>query len=104
MSAEVIDLRVLSPLDITPICQSVKKTKRLVVIDGGTRHCGFAAEIITSVLENIEEQTVCNPMRFTLPDFPAPTPSCLEENYYPDSSSIVDKIALQAKPVSASTN
>ena len=103
MSAEVIDLRVLSPLDITPICQS-GKNKKAGSDRRGTRHCGFAAEIITSVLENIEEQTVCNPMRFTLPDFPAPTPSCLEENYYPDSSSIVDKIALQAKPVSASTN
>ena len=51
ISAEVIDLRIISPLKINPIIQSVMKTSNLVVIDGGTRTCGYASEVITSVVE-----------------------------------------------------
>ena len=54
ISAEVIDLRIISPLKINSIIESVKKTSNLVVIDGGTRTCGFASEVITSVVELIK--------------------------------------------------
>ena len=53
-NAEVIDLRILNPLKIDEIIKSVQKTGKLVVIDGGTKTCGYASEIISSVVERID--------------------------------------------------
>ena len=93
ISSEVIDLRVLSPLNSKNIINSVLKTKNLIVIDGGTKTSGFAAEIITSVVESIPECTLSSkPLRLTLPDCPAPTSRVLEDAYYPNVSNIVNKI------------
>jgi len=92
-SSEIIDLRVLNPLNIDPIINSVKKTKNFVVIDGGTKTCGYAAEIISSVVEKINLNFLeKKPLRITLPDAPAPTSSALEKIYYPDLNSIKNKI------------
>ena len=92
-SAEVIDLRVLNPLKKDVILESVKKTSNLVVIDGGTKTCGYASEVISSVLENIEPSHLSSsPIRIALPDCPAPTSKVLEEIYYPDISFIKNKI------------
>ena len=93
ISSEVIDLRVLSPLNSKNIINSVLKTKNLIVIDGGTKTSGFAAEIITSVVESIPECSLSSkPLRLTLPDCPAPTSRVLEDAYYPNVSNIVNKI------------
>ena len=84
LSVEVIDLRVLNPLDNTVLLNSIKKTNNFVVIDGGTRTCGYSAEIIASLLESIKPNNLDTaPLRFTLPDCPAPTSSALESIYYP---------------------
>jgi len=92
-SSDVIDLRVLSPLSNKNIINSVLKTKNLVVIDGGTKTSGYAAEIITSVVENIPANTLnSKPLRLTLPDSPAPTSKVLENAYYPNISDMVNKI------------
>lgn len=98
ISCEVIDLRVINPLDITPIIESVKKTKRVAVIDGGWKNCGLAGEIMASIVENIEPGLLLNkPMRFTPPSVSAPTSLELEKHYYPLTEDICDFIrkALQ---------
>lgn len=93
ISCEVIDLRIINPLDISNIVLSVEKTGRLCVVDGGWKNCGLAGEIIASVLERIDLKRMCNkPMRITLPDAPAPTSSKLEEIYYPSVETIVAKL------------
>jgi len=51
VSAEVIDVRTLSPLDDDTIINSVKKTGRCIVINEGPKSCGFAAEIIARINE-----------------------------------------------------
>jgi len=80
---ELIDLRVLNPLNPQIIINSVKKTKNLIVIDGGWKNCGMAAEIIASVTEAIDPNILkSSPTRICLPDCPAPTPNILEEKYY----------------------
>lgn len=93
LSSEVLDLRLLSPLKNKKIIDSVIKTKNLVVIDGGTKTSGFAAEVITSVVENIPKNSLnSKPLRLTLPDTPAPTSRVLQEEYYLNINEIVNRI------------
>ena len=86
---EVIDLRSLKPLDENIIFESVKKTGRLVIADGGWKTCGVAAEISALVSENIFEYLKAPIMRVSLPDTPAPASSILEEAYYPKAKNII---------------
>jgi len=93
ISAEVVDVRVLNPFEPAAILKSVVKTRRLLVIDGGCRNAGFAAEVISSVVERLEPRVLlCAPRRVALPDTPAPTSRVLEQIYYPS----VDEISSLA--------
>jgi pyruvate dehydrogenase E1 component beta subunit len=98
IDAEVIDIRSLNPFNPDKLVNSVLKTKRLFVIDGGWKNSGFSAELISSVVENIPTNTmVSNPMRITLANSPAPTASNLEQIYYPSTEKIVDLIRKSFK-------
>ncbi|HYB95507.1 MAG TPA: transketolase C-terminal domain-containing protein [Vicinamibacterales bacterium] len=89
VAAEVIDLRVLNPFVPDPIVASVQKTRRLLVVDSGTRTAGFAAEVIAAVLERLDpSRLVVAPARVTLPDAPAPTSRVLEKIYYPSPEDV----------------
>jgi pyruvate/2-oxoglutarate/acetoin dehydrogenase E1 component len=89
-SAEVVDLRVLNPFNPEPVVQSVLKTGRLLVVDGGWRTCGFSAEVLASVMERLPPQALKGrARRITLPDAPAPTSRVLEKVYYPTTDTIV---------------
>ena len=84
ISATVIDLRVINPLDGQTITESVSKTGRLVAIDGGWKNCGLSAEVIAIASETVSIGCWKNkPLRITLPDAPAPAAKSLEESYYP---------------------
>ncbi|MDA9945247.1 hypothetical protein N9D65_00185 [Schleiferiaceae bacterium] len=92
-SIELIDLRILNPLDYDDIVKSVEKTGRLLSIDGGWTNCGLAGEIIAGVSERIEPSTLlCKPVRLTLTDAPAPTSRPLEESYYLNEETLVENI------------
>lgn len=96
VSAEVIDLRVLNPFDPALVIESVQRTGRLVVVDGGWRNAGFAAEVIAAVVEHLEPRALAaKPLRVTLPDAPAPGSIVLERQYYPTSETVVGA-AIQA--------
>ena len=89
ISAEVIDLRVLNPFKPNLIVESVRKTRRLLVVDGGTRTAGFSAEVIASVAEQMPGgEWLHPPRRLTLPDAPAPTSRALEKSYYPQVADV----------------
>lgn len=83
ISAEVIDLRVINPLDCRILIESVAKTNRLLAVDGDWRSCGLAGEIIASV---VEARSVGAPAlrvaRVTHPSAPAPTSKPLEDAFY----------------------
>jgi pyruvate dehydrogenase E1 component beta subunit len=90
---EVIDLRVINPLDSKNICESVSKTGRLLVVDGGWSSCGLAGEIIARVVENISTSFFKSPpMRVTLPAAPAPTSRVLEKIYYPTVDHVINAV------------
>jgi acetoin:2,6-dichlorophenolindophenol oxidoreductase subunit beta len=90
ISAEVVDLRVLNPLDHSVACRSVARTGRLLAIDGGWRTCGLAGEIVAGVAETLPPSAMrARPRRITLPDAPAPTSAALEKIYYPTPDTVV---------------
>ena len=51
ISAEVIDLRVLRPLDMPTVLASVRKTHRALIVDEGWRTCSLAAEVSAQIME-----------------------------------------------------
>ena len=80
---DMFDIRVLNPLNVDEIVESVEKSGKLVVVDGDWASCGMAAEIITRVVEKMDlNKLKASPIRITLPDAPAPTSKVLEECYY----------------------
>lgn len=89
ISAEVIDLRSLRPLDEEAILRSVRKTGRLVVADTGWRGFGISAEIIALAAEKAFSDLRAPPQRVTLPNLPTPTTRALADHYYPRSPHIV---------------
>ena len=101
VSAEVVDIRVLSPLHTEEIIKSVKKTKNLLVVDSGWTTGGFSAEIIAKVIEQLPVDCLNNPpVRIALPDAPAPSSRVLEKAYYTKTEDLikaVKKIKLKEK-------
>jgi pyruvate dehydrogenase E1 component beta subunit len=92
IEAEIIDLRILNPFISDLIIESVMKTKRLIVVDGSWRNCGFASEVLASVYEEIPDESMKNPpCRITLPCSPAPCSRPLEEEYYITSKDLITK-------------
>ena len=93
IEAEVIDLRVLNPFNPSKIINSVKKTRNLIVIDGGWKTCGFGAEVISSVIEKIDPKLLNNkPIRVSIENSPAPSSPALEKIYYPSEENILKQI------------
>ena len=86
---EIVDLLSLKPLDKSLLLESVKKTGRLVIVDGGWKTCGMGAEISAMVTESIFEYLQAPILRVSLPDTPAPASSALEKVYYPTAEDIV---------------
>lgn len=88
--AEIIDMRILNPMQPQIITSSVMKTGRLIAVDGGWSPSGFASEIIASVTESISpEDLKSRPRRVTLPFAPAPSAPTLEKIYYPTPNDVV---------------
>ena len=80
---EIVDVHTLNPFDETPVLESVRKTGRLIVADAGWRSVGFAAEVVTRVVEQCLGDLEEPPVRITLPDLPTPTTRALSNYYYP---------------------
>jgi pyruvate dehydrogenase E1 component beta subunit len=89
VSAEVIDVRTLKPLDEALILKSVCKTGRLIVADTGWRNDGFGAEIVARIAEEALSYLKSPPRRVALPDCPTPTTPALANCYYPRAVHIV---------------
>lgn len=89
ISAEVVDLRTLVPLDKECILQSVAKTNRLVVVNEAVRTSGFAGEIAAIVVEEGFDLLDAPIVRVTALDIPVPFNAKLEAVYLPNETKIV---------------
>lgn len=83
ISMEIVDVRTLKPLDEDLILESVRKTRRVIVLDTGWKTGGFSAEIVSRIAENLHRELVEPPQRIALPDCPTPTSAGLDRFYYP---------------------
>lgn len=88
IDVEVIDLRTIKPLDEDLICSSVRKTGRLVVVDGGWKAFGVSSEVSALVCEKVYKYLKAPIIRVALPNIPAPSSSSLENAYYLKSRDI----------------
>ncbi|KAA9164081.1 alpha-ketoacid dehydrogenase subunit beta [Amycolatopsis acidicola] len=91
VSAEVIDLRTLVPLDITTVLESAAKTRRVVVAHAAVEFGGFGAEIASQVNEELFGELLAPVRRVGAPF--APTPGGpLEAHYVPDAKRAAETV------------
>jgi pyruvate dehydrogenase E1 component beta subunit len=89
IEAEVIDLRVLRPLDWETIVASVRRTHRVVVVDEGWRTCSLAAEIMAGLGERAFYDLDAPPARVCTEEVPIPYAKHMEEAALPMPPKIV---------------
>jgi acetoin:2,6-dichlorophenolindophenol oxidoreductase subunit beta len=89
ISVELIDPRTLVPLDAQAIIDSIRRTRRLVVVEPAHRTCGAAAEIIALACEHAFDVLVAAPQRVTTPDVQIPFSPPMEKPLYPDADRIM---------------
>lgn len=89
ISAEVIDLRTLRPLDIDTIITSVQKTNRVVSVEEGWHFSGIGAEISATIMERAFDYLDAPVVRVTGKDVPLPYALNLEKLCLPQVSDIV---------------
>ncbi|MCX5712973.1 MAG: pyruvate dehydrogenase complex E1 component subunit beta [Candidatus Omnitrophica bacterium] len=89
ISAEVIDLRTIKPLDEKTIINSVNKTRRMIVVDGACKSFGVSAEIAALVGEKCFNRLKSPCRRVAFPDSPTPTSWSLANHYYPTALDIL---------------
>jgi pyruvate/2-oxoglutarate/acetoin dehydrogenase E1 component len=92
ISAEVIDLRTLRPLDIETVVRSVEKTNRVAVIEEGPLTGGWAGEVLARVTEEALGD-LDDAWRITTPDSPIPYSPPLEDAFLPGP----DRIAAEVR-------
>jgi len=87
-SAEIVDLRTLSPMDRETILTSVRKTGRALILHEAPKTCGLGAEIAATIAESALLSLSAPVMRVTAPDITVPLPKT-EDLYYPNAERVV---------------
>src|SRR5579862_3633722 len=90
ISAEVIDLRTLKPMDSDAVLESVKKTGRLVTIEDGWKQSGVGAEIAARVMEEAFDYLDAPVARVTGKDVPMPYAANLEKLALPSVAEVIE--------------
>lgn len=92
IDAEVIDLRVLRPLDVKTILTSVTKTHRAVIIDEAWRTGSFAAEITAQIMEGVFDELDMPVARVCSAEVPMPYARHLEDAALPQVTKITEAV------------
>jgi pyruvate dehydrogenase E1 component beta subunit len=92
ISASVIDVRSLVPLDTTTIFESVSSTGRLVTVEENPRLCGWGAEVSSLVAEELFWDLEGPIVRVTTPHIPLPSADALEDAVIPSAERIVENV------------
>ncbi|MBU1211596.1 MAG: alpha-ketoacid dehydrogenase subunit beta [Alphaproteobacteria bacterium] len=89
VSAEVVDLRTLVPLDRDTVFNSVAKTGRLIVVDEDYKSYGVTGEIIATIAERDVSILKASPQRVAYPDIPIPFTRPMEQFALPNPDKII---------------
>lgn len=90
ISAEVINLRSIRPLDTETIAASVRKTNRLVTLEEGWPYAGIGAEVAMQIMETAFDHLDAPPVRVTGLDVPMPYAANLEKLALPRLDQVVE--------------
>ncbi|HET7697983.1 MAG TPA: alpha-ketoacid dehydrogenase subunit beta [Vicinamibacterales bacterium] len=90
--AEVIDLRTLRPLDMDTVLASVRKTRRVVVVDEGWRSGSLAGEILARIAESAFYDLDAPVRRVCSAEVPIPYPKHLEDAALPQPAAVVEAV------------
>ena len=90
ISAEVINLRSIRPLDTETIAASVRKTNRLVTLEEGWPYAGIGAEVAMQIMETAFDHLDAPPVRVTGVDVPMPYAANLEKLALPRLDQVVE--------------
>jgi pyruvate dehydrogenase E1 component beta subunit len=93
ISAEVIDVRSLVPLDTQTLLASVEKTGRFFTVEENPRLCGWGAELVSIVSEDSFWQLDGPSLRITTPHIPLPAAASLEDLALPSVDRIYETVA-----------
>ena len=97
ISAQVVDLRSLAPLDRDGIFAAVKKTGRMIVTDEDYLSYGVSGEVIASVVERDPTVLRAAPVRICTPDIPIPFARPMEQAILPLAAKIADAARKMVK-------
>jgi 2-oxoisovalerate dehydrogenase E1 component beta subunit len=98
VSAEVLDLRTIKPMDQAAVVATARKTGKVLVVHEDNRFAGIGAEVVAIIMENAFDALDAPVMRVTGPDVPAmPFNHVLEEAFMPNP----EKILVKARELAA---
>ena len=97
ISAEVIDLRSLMPIDYHRVLESARKTGRLLIVHAAVEFCGLGAEIASTVNQELWRELKAPAQRFGADYAPIAYASELERNQAPYSDTIASRVRAMLK-------
>jgi 2-oxoisovalerate dehydrogenase E1 component beta subunit len=97
VSAEVVDLRTVHPLDEETVLRSIEKTSRAVVLSESYRFVGIGAEVASTIAEKAFQHLDAPVVRLAPPNVPVPFSPTLEDAFLPG----VDDIVAEVQKLSA---
>jgi acetoin:2,6-dichlorophenolindophenol oxidoreductase subunit beta len=92
VSVEVVDPRTLSPLDEDTILSSVRKTRRLVVVDEDNPRCSMATDLVALVASRAFDDLDAPPQMVTAPHTPVPFSPVMEDFYVPTPEKVAEAV------------
>jgi pyruvate dehydrogenase E1 component beta subunit len=98
ISAEVVDVRSLVPLDTRTLIESVTKTGRFFTVEENPRLCGWGAELVSIVAEEAFWHLDGPCIRVTTPHIPLPSAASLEDLALPSVERIHEAVAKSVEP------
>ncbi len=95
VSATVLDLRTLVPLDLQSIKRQTNKCGNIITVEENPRLCGWGAEISSLIVEHCFQDLKGPIKRITTPHIPLPSADILEDNTIPSVDLIVDETLIK---------
>ena len=91
IETEVLDLRTLAPLDRDAICETAKRTSKVLLLHEDTQTGGLAGELTATLTERVWDYLDGPIVRVTAPDTPVPFSPPLEEAFLPNAAKVIEK-------------
>ncbi len=104
IECEIVDMRVLRPMDTETVAESVRKTNRLVVVEEGWKTLGVGSEIAAAIQEQAFDHLDAPIERVASQEVPVPYNREMERSVFPDKNKVIEGVrTVLAKDVNTAT-